>query len=540
MARIALEVDTPAGAIKSPSATGRLPASAALVDLLLSPNTYRDRTSVVSLVETHISWVFLTDRFVYKLKKPVRFDFLDFSTPQARREACEAECRLNEPLAPGVYLGVLPMTESKGRLALGGSGQPVDWVVKMRRLPADRMLDQLIRSGQLTDSDAERLATWLAKRYQRMSSVCVSAAEYRQAMEKHVLGNLAELIDPKHRLPVDLVKRCQAAQLRFLELEQPRLDERVCDGRIIDGHGDLRPEHICLENEPIVFDCIEFNDDLRHLDVADELGFLAMECDYLGADRLGQKIVSAYQRLNNDHFPDALGNFYKCYRASVRAKVAAIAAEQAIAPHVEEPRRRAIAYLELADCYASQLGTPTLIVVCGLMGSGKTTLATALAKQLGSEYLGTDAIRRELLGASPSPAAFNEGHYTAELRARVYSEMLHLAQLRLRERLSVVLDGAFLKADERHAAIALAHACGALPLIVHCSCPAAVVMERIEHRAAGATSSEARTELYASQQAVEEPLDNSHDALDIDTTDALQLQQQTVVRSLRSRLHLWR
>lgn len=538
MARTVLELDAPAKTTAQSFATMALPGSSALVELLLSPATYGERNRRISLVETHISWVFLTDRFVYKLKKPVRFDFLDFSTPQARRRACEAECRLNEPLAPGVYLGVLPITESNGRMSLGGSGAPVDWVVKMRRLPADRMLDQLIRSGQLSDSESERLASWLANRYHRMSPVCAGVSEYRQAFEKHVRDNVAELLDPRHRLPIDLVKRCQAAQLRFLALEHARLDDRVCDGRIINGHGDLRPEHICLENEPIVFDCIEFNDELRHLDVADELEFLAMECEFLGADRLSQKIIAAYQRLNNDRFPQALGNFYKCYRASVRAKVAAIAAEQALSPHDDEPRRRAVGYLKLADRYASQLGPPTLVVVCGLMGSGKTTLATALATQLGCEYLATDAIRRELLGASPSPAALNAGNYTAERRARVYSELLHLAQMRLRKGLSVVVDGVFLKADERHAAIGLAQACGAAPVVVHCFCPAVIAKGRIEHRSGGETLSEARSDLYDAQQVEEEPL--SDGTVQVDTTDTLRLQQETVVRALRGCLNLWR
>ncbi|MGH7134164.1 MAG: hypothetical protein ACREHD_00400, partial [Pirellulales bacterium] len=201
MTRTVLEVDAATKTAAQTSATTALPESRALVELLLSPTTYGERNSRVLPLETHISWVFLTDRFVYKLKKPVRFDFLDFSTPQARRKACEAECRLNEPLAPGVYLGVLPITESNGRLALGGSGRPVDWVVKMRRLPADRMLDQLIRSGQLTDADGERLATWLANRYHRMLPVCAGVSAYRQAIEKHVVDNLTELLDPRHGLP---------------------------------------------------------------------------------------------------------------------------------------------------------------------------------------------------------------------------------------------------------------------------------------------------------------------------------------------------
>lgn len=506
--------------------------SEALVELLKQPAAYPDRPASVTLIETHLSWVFVADRFVYKLKKPVRFDFVDFSTPDARRRACLAECDLNRRMARGVYLGVLPVTaDARGRLALGGQGQIVDWVVKMRRLPAVRMLDSMLRAGQLSDADGERLAAWLANYYDRLSPVCMDALSYRQAIERHVLGNRAELLDANHSLPTELVKRCHAAQMRFLTLSHSQLDGRVCDGRIVDGHGDLRPEHICLESEPVIFDCLEFSDELRRVDVADELAFLAMECDGLGADRLGRQILETYQKVSGDRFLTALWSFYKCYRACVRAKVAALTVQQADDSVNENARRRALDYLALADRYARELGPPSLIVVCGLMGSGKTTLATALADVLGSDVLSTDTIRRELLGASPSPSAFNEGHYAQQLRQQVYDEMLRRAGTLLKQGVSLVLDGAFLTAAQRRAAVELAETCGAASLLVHCVCPAAVALERIERRSAGASLSEARPELYSSQQSALEPL-NEGKVIEVDTTSALGVQEAAVLEAL--------
>ncbi|HVA49182.1 MAG TPA: AAA family ATPase [Pirellulales bacterium] len=523
-------------AANPPTTTSNFSTSAAAVETLKQPAAYPDRPRKVSLIETHISWVFVTDRFVYKLKKPVRFDFVDFSTPEARRRACQDECDLNQRLAAGVYLGVLPVTQTgDGRLALNGRGQTVDWVVKMRRLPADRMLDELIRNGQLSAADIEQLATWLAKYYQRLSPLCLGAEEYRKKIEQHVRDNRAELLRGEHRLPAEVVKRCHAAQLRFLALEHAQLDHRVCDGRIVDGHGDLRPEHICLEHEPVVFDCIEFNDELRRVDVADEIGFLAMECDYLGAQALGARIEAVYRRVGCDFFSAALWNFYKCYRACVRSKVAALAAAQTSAPPGDAAHQRSLAYLHLAERYAAELGPPTLILVCGLMGSGKTTLATALADRLGSDCLGTDAVRREMLGPSPAPAGFNEGHYSHDLRQHIYSELLHRAELLLRQRVSVVLDGAFLTASQRAAAMALAHAAGAVPLVAHCACPAAVAQERIEIRAAAPSLSEARAELYSAQQAEEEPRP-ADGSIEVDTTATLRLQEAEVIEALRRRL----
>lgn len=506
--------------------------SEALVELLKQPAAHPDRPTRVTLIETHISWVFVADRFVYKLKKPVRFDFVDFSTPDARRRACLAECDLNRRMARGVYLGVLPITtDARGTLTLGGQGWVVDWVVKMRRLPAERMLDGLLRVGQLSDADGERLAAWLANYYDRLSPVCMDAVSYRQAIERHVLGNRAELLDAKHSLPIELVKRCHAAQMRFLALSHSQVDGRVCDGRIVDGHGDLRPEHICLESEPIVFDCLEFNDELRRVDVADELAFLAMECDGLGAERLGRQTLETYQKVSGDRVSPALWNFYKCYRACVRAKVAMLAAQQLDASFSNTARRRALEYLTLADRYARELGPPSLMIVCGLMGSGKTTLATVLADRLGSDVLSTDTIRRELLGASPSPSAFNEAHYAPQLRQQVYHEMLRRAGALLKQGVSLVLDGAFLTAAQRRAAVELAETCGAASLLVHCVCPAVVALERIERRAAGASLSEARPELYASQQSAQEPLHEGR-VIEVDTTSALGVQEAAVFEAL--------
>lgn len=524
----ALKDVQPVGAAALRRGHGEAHCSEALAELLAQPSLYPDRPTKVEIVETHISWVFLTDRYVYKLKKPVRFDFLDFSTTECRRHACQAECELNERMAPGAYLGVVPVTvDGKGRIAIGGSGQSIDWLVKMRRLPAGRMLDELIRTQQLADADIERLATWLARYYHQLSPAFTRAGAYSAAIEEHIRGNRAELLAPKHGLPSALVKRCHAAQLRFVLLEQTQLEARVCDGRIVDGHGDLRPEHISLDMQPIAFDCIEFNAELRRIDVADELAFLAMECDHLGAERVGQRIIEAYRQQSHDHFSAALGRFYKCYRACVRAKVAALAAAQD-GCHADEPRRRAEAYLNLADRYSDQLGPPTLIVVCGLMGSGKTTLARSLADRLGSDGLSTDSVRQELLGPSPAPAAFDQGHYSADLRERVYNKLLHRAELLLRERVSVVLDGTFLTTAQRNAARALACAAGAMPLVVHCTCPADVAMERINRRAAnGATLSEARAELYISQQSLEEPFDERQ-GVSVDTTTPLSVQHSKV------------
>ncbi len=306
---------------------------AAVLAMLARPDAYASRPRAVEQVETHISWVFLTDRHAYKLKKPLKFDFLDYSTPELRRRACLQEVRLNRRLAPDVYLGVLPITRGpRGALQLNGWGDPIDWVVKMRRLPAERSLESLIIRGELTPPQVDRLGRWLIDFYQQLPPLSESADAYRGAIESHVLANRRELLRPEHRMTVALVKRVHTAQLRLLVLAPELLNERVCDGRIIDGHGDLRPEHVYLLPAPTVIDCIEFNDTFRRLDVLDELGFLAMECDRLGTPWVGRQLLERYFDVGGEHPHEALLNFYKCYRACVRAKVLALRSEQVDAP----------------------------------------------------------------------------------------------------------------------------------------------------------------------------------------------------------------
>lgn len=513
-------------------------ASAAIVEHLRRRKAYQERPSQVELKETHISWVFLTDRFAYKLKKPVRFEFLDFSTPEARRRACEAELRLNARLAQSVYLRVLPITSSgDGKFALDGRGTPVDWVVKMRRLPEDQMLDALIRRQTLSAAQVDELAGFLAKFYYGLSPVTTETRAYRQTLEAHVRANRGELLDDAHGLPSSLTKRVHAAQLRLLLAESEQFENRVCDGRIVEGHGDLRPEHICLEAPPVIFDCIEFNAEFRCLDAADELAFLSMECDRLGSDWVGRRIIDAYRRQTGDRFSEMLWNFYKCYRACVRAKVAALRGAEGVADGPrpsESPAASAVEYLNLADRYAARLGPPVAIVVTGLMGGGKTTLAEALAESLGAELIQTDRVRRELFGPSAAQAKFEEGVYRPENRRLVYEQVFRREQQALAEGLSVILDGAFLTAEQRRRAWQIAEAAGAIPLVVRCVCPPEIARERLTQRLAkGAALSEARADLYDMQTARFEPDAPGFVSFEIDTTYGRNQQVASVAAQLR-------
>ncbi len=508
-----------------------------VVEMLAQPAAYAERSVRVECVETHISYVFLTDRFAYKLKKPVQFDFLDFSTAALRHAACKEEIRLNRRLAPHVYLDVVPITFDEGRLRLGGTGRPVDWVVKMRRLPADRAVDRLIRSGELTDGQVRQIGLLLTDFYQQLPPVPLRSDEYRREIEAHVLGNREELINARHQLDAIAVRRVHEAQLRLLRLCPELLDHRVCDGRIVDGHGDLRPEHIYLTPQPTIIDCLEFNAELRQLDVADELSFLAMECAALGAERVGDAIIDQYRDRSDDRPPEELLSFYKCYRACVRAKVWALRSEQLQRDARQSALETASQYLRLADRYRQQLGSPLMLVVRGLTGTGKSTLAAAVAESLGIELLQTDAIRRNLFGRSGSPAEYDAAIYQPRNRLRVYEEMLRRAESLLDAEFSVVLDGVFLGTDTRSRAIAIADRHNACALIVRCDCPEKIAARRIESRlASGASMSESRPEILLRQKQAEEPDPPGAPSIAVNTTQALPEILAAVFRELCHRL----
>lgn len=321
----------------------------AKVACLRRAESYPEPTSRVETVETHMSWVFLTDRHAYKLKKPVRHAFLDFSTLEARKAHCEAELRLNRRLAPEVYLAVVALTaDASGRLALAGDGAPVEWLVKMRRLPRDRMLDAALARGDVRDEHVAALAEVLSKFYGSLAPVGMSLAEYRDRLARDVEACRQELRAPAHELPTGLFEGTAEGLLGFITRESGLLEARLQAGRIVEGHGDLRPEHVCLLKSPVVIDCLEFNREFRVLDVADELAYLAMECARLGAPAIGEKIFTACCERMGDRVPPRLFHFYCAYRALVRAKIAAWHSKDVPAAEIEKWRVRARQYLALA------------------------------------------------------------------------------------------------------------------------------------------------------------------------------------------------
>jgi aminoglycoside phosphotransferase family enzyme/predicted kinase len=506
----------------------------AVVGWLCKPDNYPHRPDHVDHVQTHISHVFLAGPLVYKLKKPVRFDFLDFSTVANREQACREEVRLNRRLAAETYLGVKPIIRGPdGEFRWEGDGEVVDWVVEMRRLPTELTLDALHQRGALEPKHIELLTAMLVNFYRGLAPLPVAPQQYRERCLSHVRGNLRELLAVKHHLPRGAVERIHGYQLQLLQLQPAIFDERVLTGRIVDGHGDLRPEHICFSDVLVIFDCIEFNADLRRIDVADELAFLAAECDFLGAEWVGPYLLRQYQALSGDEPPDVLWDFYKSYRACVRAKVAALRADQLKGPEQQAAADQARRHLTLADGYVARRLRPLVIAVGGLAGTGKTTLAKALTDALGAELLRTDVIRQELFGGGSGFLRADEGVYSEQSRRVVYEEMFRRATAQYVDRLSIVLDGTFSKVESVTTARALASDPQSMFLAVECVCRPELAHQRIIQRlAAGQDASEARPEIHDMQRFRWEPWPSDIRQVQVDTEHPLDAQVKQVIGAL--------
>ena len=300
---------------------GRGPSLAEKVAQLSRPETYPEGTTAVETIETHMSYAFLTDRHVYKLKKPVRYPFLDFSTLDARRFNCLEELRLNRRLAPDVYLEVVPLTLLEERLILQGSGEIVDWLVKMRRLPRELMLDRVIVDGRLEDEAIARVARRLAAFYRGADRVNVAVDDYRERLRRSIEEDHRALAHTRYGVGRERLDAVAQKLAGFLDTHAALIEPRAA--KIVEGHGDLRPEHVCLTPEPIFIDCLEFNRELRIVDPADELAYLSMECEFLGASGIRDTLFRAYQGYSGDAVPLDLINFYASCRALTRAKLAA-------------------------------------------------------------------------------------------------------------------------------------------------------------------------------------------------------------------------
>jgi aminoglycoside phosphotransferase family enzyme len=299
------------------------PDISAKVAFLRRPEAFPDAPDSVSVIETHFAWVFLSRRYVYKLKKPVRFQGVDLTTREARRANCELEIALNRRLAAETYIGVVALGRQGARLRLECNENPADWLVKMHRLSPDHTLDHVLPSMDPDDPRLARLLDKLCGFYGRTAPAPWDASEYTKSLKNQIIRYASELAKPELALDHAPVNNIVARQMRFIDDNRALFESRIAHGRVVDAHGDLRPEHVFLTDNPQIIDCLEFSAELRQLDTAEEISFLALECERLGRPAIGERLRGLYMERCKDDIPLRLFDFYGSRRALIRAFLSA-------------------------------------------------------------------------------------------------------------------------------------------------------------------------------------------------------------------------
>ncbi len=477
-----------------------------LVAALLRPDTYSHRPSTVTLEQTHISYVFLAGDHVYKVKKPVKLSFLDFSTRELRRHFCHEEVRLNRRLAGDVYFGVVAVCEEHGTFRLGpeNDAAAVDYAVHMRRLPEERLLNQLLDRNAVSPEMIDLIARRLADFHRAADAGPEVTANGDVGAIRWVLeDNFANARAFRERTILAREDdHIQAFVNRFLAREQALFRRRQAEHRIRDCHGDLHADHLCFVDGVVIFDCIEFNPRFRFCDVASDLAFLTMDLDYHGHPELAAHLINQYTAYAGDMDLRQLMPFYKCYRAYVRGKVDSL---KSVEPEVSDADReaaRASAQRHFALAYRySWADTRCLVIIAGLSGTGKSSLAAALAARTGFAHINSDVVRKSLPGVPPGEL------YSGETSARTYRTMFEQARAALAAGRGAIVDATFQRRCDRDAAHTLARTLDVPWLLVESRCSDAVVLARLDARAAeGRSVSDADRRVYEEQKRRYEPI----------------------------------
>jgi aminoglycoside phosphotransferase family enzyme/predicted kinase len=484
-----------------------------LIQALLDPAGYDHAVRNIHVVETHISWVVLTGPYAYKIKKPVNLGFLDFSTLDKRRFYCAEELRLNRRLAEALYLGVIPITGSPSSPRLNGSGEAIEYAVKMVQFSEEARLDRMLARGELQAIHIDLLAQELAGFHGRVAV----------AGDGKPFGTPEYVYEPVHQNFEQIRTRIEApdqtqlqrlliwSELTFAELGK-MFEDRKHRGFIRECHGDAHLANMVWHDERVLlFDCLEFSENLRWTDTMSEVAFLTMDLDDRGRADLAHRALNAYLEHTGDYEGLAVFGFYRVYRALVRAKVACIRSSQSDLSDEEKRRVREeyLGYANLAERYTQTLH-PVLIITHGLSGSGKTWLSQQLLESLGTIRLRSDVERKRLHGLAPharSGSAIDSGIYTAEAGRRTYARLAELAQTILRAGHPVIVDAAFLKRHQRDQLCVVANQTRVPFVILDVQTPESVLRARLQQRSRQSReASEADLAVLDRQLSAREPL----------------------------------
>ncbi len=495
-----------------------------LVMDLLKPDRYPHHPKVVTLVQTHISYVFLAGPYVYKVKKTVNLGFLDFSSPEKRRHFCEEENRLNRRTSEGIYLGVVDISKKNGRYFPDDSSNPVEAAVKMRHLPDELMFYQLILKNSITDKMLSQISSTIAEFHLAAeTSEGISSYGKPDLIRDHAMENFEQL---KPYIGATIESGQYEKLVRytktFIAKNKNIFLSRVKKNCIKDCHGDLRPKHIFVNDRINIIDCIEFNPAYRLQDTASDIAFLTMELDHMKRSDLSIKILNYYLSYTADYNMIPVIDFYKIYRAVVRSKVASItASDNRISTEAQqEAVRQAGFFFRLAESYIKKVEGKhlTLAITCGLSGSGKSRTALKLAADIGAIVIRSDSVRKSLASLPVTKQCkygFGNGIYSIEQTKQTYKTMLDQAKIALMAGWPVILDATFGKRKFRDDVKILAQKTGVQFQILWCEAPLTVLKERLLKRIAN--SGDSGKNQTTAEPSIRDPSDAGPEILDFQT-----------------------
>jgi uncharacterized protein len=507
---------------------------------MVSPSLYGKDVKQVRMLQTHTSWVFLTGQHAYKVKKPVNFGFLDYTALSARRFFCSEEFRLNQLLSPDIYIKVLPITESEGRLHLGGRGRVIDYCLEMKELPQHWIMTEQIKNNRVTFEHVDQIARSIADFHARAER----GREVTQYGSTEIIRlnwdeNFAQTLEFRGKTISNReFDETKAAVEGFISSNRGLFRRRRAGGFIRRCHGDLHSKNIFVDDGIHIFDCIEFNPRFSCSDVASEIAFMAMDLDYWGRRDLANFFVERYLVYTGDVGLLRLLNFYKCYRAYVRGKVTSFvlndpgvgAADKATA------RKTARRYFELSHHYALSLrNNPKLVVMIGLPGVGKTYVARRLAARVDAFHFLSDSIRKQLLGipvGRHQSDGYGKGIYKGDIGKKTYDEMLRRSQVFLSAGFDVVADATFLDERSQNQARKVAAKVGVPVLFVFADCPERIVASRLRRRAGEYSFSDANLDVYRAMKSRFKPPRASAEIVRIDTSQPLKRSLAKIERAL--------
>nr|NYU04587.1 bifunctional aminoglycoside phosphotransferase/ATP-binding protein [Pseudomonas sp. SbOxS1] len=484
--------------------------SQSLIAALQNPALYPHPVDGFKVIETHISWVVLTGPFAYKVKKPMNFGFLDFTTLEARGHFCAEELRLNQRLTEDLYLEVLPITGSAEAPQLGGEGPAIEYALKMRQFAQDGLLSTLQANGELTPAHIDQMAEQIARFHLDAPRV---PAEHEAGTADSVMAPVRqnfEQIRPFLSDKADLLQldALQAWAESSFERLKPLFAQRKAEGFIRECHGDIHLGNATvIDGRVVIFDCIEFNEPFRFTDVYADTAFLAMDLEDRGLKCLARRFISQYLELTGDYQGLELLNFYKAYRALVRAKVTLFSMPaEATAVQRATTLRQYRNYANLAESY-STIPSRFMAITHGVSAVGKSHVAMRLVEALGAIRLRSDVERKRLFGEQTVANDLQAGIYSAEASAATYQRLHEIAGLILHAGFPVVVDATYLKHEQRDNAAKVAEATGAPFLILDCNAPQAVIESWLALRQADQKDpSDATLAVIEAQQASREAL----------------------------------